>query len=225
MDAAVGLVETYLRWNGYFTVTEFPVLEALRRGGVRTVTDLDVLAIRFPRAGGAAPVRRRRRDRVPTETDGTDPCLRAPRDAVDMLVGEVKRGPAQLNAAARDRLVLETMLARYGCCAETHVPRVVEEIVRHGRTTTPCGHVVRLVAFGMAHDGGVPGADTVVPLGRVVAYLEERVRREWDTFRNAQVGDPVLGLLAVIERARRNGKISRPSPTPAPAGLTNEESR
>lgn len=51
MDAAVGIVQAYLRVNGYLTVAEYPVLEAARAGGYRTATDLDILAIRFPRAG------------------------------------------------------------------------------------------------------------------------------------------------------------------------------
>ena len=52
MDNAVALVRAYLHLNGYFTVTEFPVMEALRGGGFRTATDLDVLAFRFARAAG-----------------------------------------------------------------------------------------------------------------------------------------------------------------------------
>ena len=32
MDTAVSLVETYLRVNGYFTVTEFPVVESSHGG-------------------------------------------------------------------------------------------------------------------------------------------------------------------------------------------------
>ena len=56
MDTAVGLVQAYLQINGYFTVTEYPVVEAMRRqGGYRTSTDLDVLAIRFPGAGTLVP--------------------------------------------------------------------------------------------------------------------------------------------------------------------------
>ena len=51
MDHAVALVRTYLQLNGYLTVTEYPVLEAARHGGHRTLTDLDVLAFRFPGAG------------------------------------------------------------------------------------------------------------------------------------------------------------------------------
>jgi hypothetical protein len=50
MDTAVALVQSYLHVNGYFTVVEYPVLETRRGGPPRTVTDLDVLAFRFPRA-------------------------------------------------------------------------------------------------------------------------------------------------------------------------------
>jgi hypothetical protein len=55
MDQAVALVEAYLRVNGYFTVSEYPVVEARRYGGFRTATDLDILAFRFPGAGRLVP--------------------------------------------------------------------------------------------------------------------------------------------------------------------------
>lgn len=48
MDNAVALVQAYLYVNGYFTVAEYPVLEALKHAGYRTVTDIDILAFRFP---------------------------------------------------------------------------------------------------------------------------------------------------------------------------------
>lgn len=47
MDVAVGLVRAYLQVNGYFTVTEFPVVESVGTGGYRSATDIDVLACRF----------------------------------------------------------------------------------------------------------------------------------------------------------------------------------
>ena len=53
MDTSVALVQTYLRVNGYFTVAEFPVVETRRRGkyrDLRTLTDIDIMAFRFPRA-------------------------------------------------------------------------------------------------------------------------------------------------------------------------------
>ena len=54
MDTAVGLVQAYLRVNGYFTVAEYPVLDATGPGGPRTITDLDILAVRLHRAPGAS---------------------------------------------------------------------------------------------------------------------------------------------------------------------------
>ena len=54
MDTAVGLVQAYLRVNGYFTVAEYPVLDATGPAGPRTITDLDILAVRLHRAPGAS---------------------------------------------------------------------------------------------------------------------------------------------------------------------------
>jgi hypothetical protein len=54
VDTAVGLVQAYLRVNGYFTVAEYPVLDATGPGGPRTITDLDILAVRLHRAPGAS---------------------------------------------------------------------------------------------------------------------------------------------------------------------------
>ncbi|MEZ6317235.1 MAG: hypothetical protein R3B49_00575 [Phycisphaerales bacterium] len=47
MDTAVSIVRAYLQANGYFTMTEVPVIEATGTV-VRSATDLDVLAVRFP---------------------------------------------------------------------------------------------------------------------------------------------------------------------------------
>ena len=52
MDHAVALVQAYLQANGYFTVAEFPVLEAMEAGGFRSATDVDLIGLRLPRAGG-----------------------------------------------------------------------------------------------------------------------------------------------------------------------------
>ncbi len=88
MDHAVALVEAYLRVNGYFTVSEYPVVEARRYGGFRTATDLDILAFRLPGAGRL----------VPSESDESehsyapDPELGCRPDCAEMLIGEVKEG-------------------------------------------------------------------------------------------------------------------------------------
>ena len=53
MDTAVGLVRAYLELAGYFVLAELPV-RAVDPDGARDLTDLDVVAVRFPRAPGAA---------------------------------------------------------------------------------------------------------------------------------------------------------------------------
>ena len=55
MDNAVALVQTYLHVNGYFTIAEYPIIGSGRHGGYRAVTDLDILAFRFPGANNSSP--------------------------------------------------------------------------------------------------------------------------------------------------------------------------
>lgn len=62
MDTTVALVQAYLHVNRFFTVTESPVLEAYRSGDARTVTDLDIMAVRFAGAGHRVIGSRRRAD-------------------------------------------------------------------------------------------------------------------------------------------------------------------
>lgn len=55
MDNAVALVQAYLHMNGCFTVAEYPIVGSGWHGGYRTVTDLDILAFRFPGATRLVP--------------------------------------------------------------------------------------------------------------------------------------------------------------------------
>ena len=137
MDTAVGLVQAYLRVNGYFTVAEYPVLDATGPGGPRTITDLDILAVRLHRAPGASG----------TVDAPLDPALGAGGGA-DMIVGEVKEGRPHPNPAMRDPAVLEAAFTRFGCCAPTDAARLVAELLETGRTVAPEGHTIRTVVFG-----------------------------------------------------------------------------
>jgi len=55
MDMGVALVQACLRAHGYFTVSEYPILEAIRHGEHRIATDIDILAVRFPHACQLVP--------------------------------------------------------------------------------------------------------------------------------------------------------------------------
>ena len=86
MDHAVAIVDAYLQINGYFTVAEYPVIEALGRQNYGIATDLDILAFRFPGAGCLVPGRAGR------ELFAPDPVLGIEVDRSDMLIGEVRKG-------------------------------------------------------------------------------------------------------------------------------------
>lgn len=193
MDTAVGLVQAYLRVNGYFTVAEYPVLDATGPGGPRTVTDLDILAIRLHHAPG----------------DDPDPMLGARPGVPDMIVGEVKEGTPKLNPAMRDPAVLEAAFARFGCCAPADAPALVQELLTVGQVTAPEGHLIRTVAFGNTAHPNRPGNWHIVPLEHILDYLREHLSRNWATVGRTQIKDDTLGLLALIEKAHRAGNRAR----------------
>ena len=199
MDTAVALVQAYLQVNGYFTVVEYPVLEAPHRGPARTVTDLDILAFRFAAASHDV-ITGHRSHRLGHGVARTDPALGCPHDRPDMIVGEVKEGPARLNAATRDPVVLAVALSRFGCCSPQHAEEVTHHLLSTGRVETSDGHVVRLVAFGDTPDPNRGGHWTTVSMRHVVEFLRAYLREHWDVLRHAQIKDSTLGLLALLEK-------------------------
>ena len=101
MDVAVGLVETYLRLNGYLTVTEVQV-QREQGGRFEAATDLDILAIRLPWAAEIVV----RGTGAPDLSLLMDPALDVDRRGPDVLIGEVKEGAARLNRALQAEDVL-----------------------------------------------------------------------------------------------------------------------
>ncbi|MEX0601183.1 MAG: hypothetical protein WD423_06990 [Rhodothermales bacterium] len=203
MDNAVALVRTYLHVNGYFTVCEYPVLEAARRS-YRTVTDLDVLAVRFPGAGrfvgGSIDARRDVDSRFEP-----DAVLGVAGSAPDMLIGEIKEGRPRLNEAATDVLTLQAAMVRFGCCSADEAASLADDVVRQGSTRSPHGHRIRLVIFASTGDATMRDGIRVVPLGHVVHFLEEYLEENWDVLRHAQFKDPAFGFLMTLAKARRAG--------------------
>ncbi len=198
MDTAVGLVQTYLRVNGYFTVTEFPVIESFHDGEYRTVTDLDVLALRFPGAGRLVPTQGKRNQEP--RILPPDPQLSSASDGADMIIGEVKEGRAELNKAARDPVVLETVLTS---CAPSHSPDLVQKLLRKGHAQTHAGHHIRLIAFGSTVGEASGPRHTVISLGHVADFLHEYIQQHWDILRHADFKDPAFGFLVMLEKARQ----------------------
>ena len=204
MDNAVALVQAYLRLNGYFTVSEYPIVAATRTG-YRTATDLDILAFRFPHAGRLVPGRERdgARDQ---EHMVIDEALGAPMDHADMIVGEVKEGRAVLNEASLDAGVLRAALVAFGCCPPTEAARIADEVIRHGRASLAGGHDLRLVVFASITDTGVPGRFRTIGLRHVVDYLRAFVRDHWDVLRHWDSKDPAFGMLVTLAKAEQGSR-------------------
>lgn len=202
MDNAVAIVEAYLYINGYFTVTEYPVIEAVERGGYRMVTDLDILALRFPGAGRL----------IPSKTGmeaifTTDQKLACSTDHTEMIVAEVKEGRAELNENAKDPMVLRTMLTRFGCCHASDVDKVVTSLLRTGDTITPSGHRIRLMAFGSIMPEKRKKGYKIILLKHVVRFLQEYIREHWEILHHGQFKHPAFGFLVSLEKALHSEKM------------------
>jgi hypothetical protein len=200
MNAGTALVRAYLRLNGYLVLEEVPVVAPEPGGGFRTVTDLDLLAVRFPCARQGVP-----------DGDGhiaspirPDEALRAPTEAIDVVVGEVKEGRAHLNPTLRSPAVLRIAIGRVGICDPGETERAVEVLRHEGLVrldgTTPARQI-RLVAFGLG-TSRVARTHHVVSLRDAAAFVRETVERAHEALLPATLSDPVLGLLHLANKLR-----------------------
>jgi len=200
MDHAVGLVQAYLQLNGYFTSAEYPIIAGTARN-VRTITDIDILAFRFP---SGEPMRQGgKKTRAGLDVSMLDPGLAVPESSIDMIVGEVKEGRVGINTGIRDPDVLNTVINRFGELADSG--RVVQELLRTGIAQIPPASSVRLIAFGSFPPGSEVPPCRIISLGHVLTYLQSYVHRHWHMLRHLQFKDPAFGFLMTLEKARRGG--------------------
>jgi len=197
MDTAVSLVKTYLQANGFFTITEYPILESI---GPRTrnVTDVDMLALRLPGAGGL------------TDTSATtgirikpDPMLRLSETNIEVIIGEVKEGAAELNKAARDPAVVAAVFRRLGAISSDVEDDLVRDLVDTGSAMHPAGIRLRQVVFATKPPTRRNVRYTWIDIGRATEWLRDQIHEHWDEIRTVQSKDPALGFLILFEKARR----------------------
>jgi len=201
MDHAVALVEAYLQLNGYFTSAEYPILARAGRNGAQMITDIDILAFRFP---SGLPTTTRRRAPRGLDVSDLDPDLGVRPDTVDMIIGEVKEGRVGINTGIRDRQVLRAVISRLGDAAG-HEERIIEDLLRTGASMLESGYAVRLIAFGAFPPGDEVPPCRIISLGHVLEYLQRYVKRHWNVLRHLQFKDPAFGFLMTLEKARRGG--------------------
>jgi hypothetical protein len=202
MDHAVALVQAYLQLNGYFTSAEYPIIAGAGRNGFRTITDIDVLAFRFPT--GEPMTRHARKAPKGLDMTGLDPGLAVPTDQIDMIIGEVKEGRVGINSGIRDPEVLATVINRFGEVGEES-GRVVHHLLKHGTAEIQSSYSVRLIAFGSFPPGSPVPPCRIISLGHVLQFLQAYVRKHWGMLRHLQFKDPAFGFLMTLEKARRGG--------------------
>jgi hypothetical protein len=200
MNAGAALVRAYLRLNGYLVLEEVPVVAPEPAGGYRTVTDLDVIAVRFPCARQGVPDAE---GRIPSPIR-PDEALRVPADAIDVVIGEVKEGRAHFNPTLRSPPVLRIAISRVGVCDPAETERAAEALgqvglVRVDGERTP--RQIRLVAFGLG-TSRVTHTHHVVSLRDAAAFVSTTVEREHEALLPATLSDPVLGLLHLANKLR-----------------------
>jgi hypothetical protein len=207
MDHAVALVQAYLQLNGYFTSAEYPVIAGTARNGFRTITDIDILAFRFPT--GEPMARHPRKAPKGLDVSDLDPGLAIPTAAIDMIIGEVKEGRVGINSGIRDPDVLRAVINRFGEVADSGA--VVQELLHRGTAEIPPSYSVRLIAFGSFPPGSAVPPCRIISLGHVLQFLQAYVRKHWNMLRHLQFKDPAFGFLMTLEKARRGGAGRRGS--------------
>ena len=196
MDTAVGIVRAYLELCGYFVLSELPVREGVG-SAYRDVTDIDIVAVRFPHPPADAD------DGSPSPLDlllGRDPDLQTFREGVDVIIGEVKEGRAEINPALRHQETIEFALRRLGCCPPAEVSKQAAAIAHRGRQEMGMDGRrcrVRLVLFA-GHGVAQASHPLVVPLSRCIAFIQERMRLAPQAMAGNQWKDPMLAMFALL---------------------------
>ncbi len=202
MDVSTSLVQAYLHVNGYFTATDYPLVELQRGRAPRTLTDFDMLAVRF---GTSADQLRQAEHRAGAErvkgpvSGRTDPVLGCSDDRTDMVVAEIKQGRAQVNPGARNRHALAAALARFGCCGLREAPGLVQALLQRGRAQGESQHVIRMVLFASRGEQAPRGWHWV-HLDHVFRYLDSYLRQSRDVLGSVDLHDPALSWLALLHK-------------------------
>jgi hypothetical protein len=195
MDIAVNLVESYLRLNGYLTVSEVEIQERAPDGTFRAVTDIDVMAVRFPGDVFVGDPHHGPDTRVLALSD---PVLQLEDGQIDVIVGEVKQGEATLNPGMRRHASLHGMLRRVEWLFDAPLSDLVDDLARREICIVPArgGGTVRtrLVAFGRAPDSTLH----VITHTHIVETMLRFFEGHDEAFRPVQFRDPAPAMLSLL---------------------------
>lgn len=196
MNIAVNLVESYLRLNGYLTLSELEIQGRMPDGSFETLTDVDIVALRFPGKVYAA-----HSDDECGMLLIDDPELRLDNDTVDLVIGEVKQGEAVFNPGLKRHEVLHSVLRRIEWLLDEPSIDVVERLQQGDMAIVPLrggGELrARLVAFGRSPVSNLH----VMSLSHVVETMVGFMEEFDEVLRPAQFRGPAPALLRLLTKA------------------------
>lgn len=195
MDIAVNLIENYLRLTGYLTLSEFEVQRRDAEGAFKTVTDIDIMAVRMPGEIYLGDPHR--------ESDAQlllieDEVLRLEDDCLDVIIGEVKQGAAELNPGIKDHGVLHSMLRRVEWTYAEPIGNVIEglqqEMVHYAPGRGGGTVRTRLVAFGRSDHNDL----NTISHSHVVTTMLRFFEEHEDAFKPIQFKEPAPAFLRLL---------------------------
>jgi len=199
-DPALDLTVAYLRLNGYFLITEQD-LHVREASGYRSVTDIDVIAVRPPTAPGLAHHHAGVQLEECLIITDIDPDLAIDASRFDIIIGEVKTGEATLQPALRSPGVLHAALRRTGGLYTTPLDEVVDQLIANGACITPTARVRLVVFAGHGHIG----TGTTIRLGDTARFIRAHLGTHQDLYRVTRFSDPVVALLELLEKLESKG--------------------
>lgn len=202
MDNAVALVNAYLQINGYFTVSEFPVVEHFNRDNtkLRSATDIDIMGFRFPNAGMIKQVKNKNDSKITY----TDEKLEIKKEFSDMIIGEVKEGTAKFNRNIFEPEVLRTVLIRFGCCDYSEIETAVSSLISKGFYDIPHRHTIRMIIFCIENE--FVYKYKTISLKHILNFLKEYINNNWEFFKTANYKDQGLGFMVTVEKILKESK-------------------
>jgi hypothetical protein len=210
MDIAVNLVENYLRLTGYLTLSEFEVQRRDKQGRFKTVTDIDIMGLRMP---GDVYLGDPHREEDCEMLLIDDPVLELEPDTIDVIVGEVKQGQAELNPGIKDHGVLHSLLRRvewlYGDDLDDVIRGLQQQGTHRGDGKGGARVRTRLVAFGRSPFSNL----NTIALSHMIATLLAFFEEHEEAYRPIQFREPAPAFLSLllksgfdVQKERRKGK-------------------
>jgi hypothetical protein len=195
MDIAVNLVENYLRLTGYLTLSEFEVQRRDKRGRFKTVTDIDIMGLRMP---GDVYLGNPHREEDCEMLLIDDPVLELEPDTIDVIVGEVKQGQAELNPGIKDHGVLHSLLRRvewlYGDDLDDVIRALQQQGTHRGDGKGGARVRTRLVAFGRSPFSNLNTIALSHMITTLLAFFEEHE----EAYRPIQFREPAPAFLSLL---------------------------